>query len=597
MYKLRRNFTTGEINPLLSQRTDLDRQRLACETLYNMVCIPEGPAVRRPGTDAIAWINYASATDYRLIPFVFSETQSYLYVLTDMRLGFYDKDGPIESGGSPYTIDISSLNIDPAKVKWVQSKDVIYVVQEDIPPFQITRTSSTSWAVSNITFTDPPSEWATGNYPSVIGFYEQRLVLGATPDEPQTLWFSKTGDYADFGVSSPLEDTDSFSITPQSEQHNKFAWLLDSGDLLAGSIGDEWRINSGGSSSFSYATARANSQTARGSTPTLPAIRASNATIFVEVNRRKISEISFDNNSQKYVTRDITALCSHFFEESPIYRWAYQKDPHGIIWCVRDDGKVVGITYKPEHGVVGAHLHETMEGYMTPKFIDVGCTPNAVTGEDDTWFLVNRYQENVVSPYYTENTYLERLRAFKYSSIPEGFYVDAQQTYSGSAITTWDGNLLNGHGLGSYDETDFEVLADGIYVGSQTPDLVDGITLTTAATDIQVGINFSSTIIPLHVPVDLQAGSSISLTARITKILIHLYRTAALQYGKDKTLADLQEVLFRDADDDDLLDLYTGSKVYSFSAGYGREPQVVIHTDKPFPMTIQAITEQWEAYD
>lgn len=596
MHSLRRNFSTGEISPLLYLRTDLDRQRLACETLYNMVCIPEGPVVRRPGTDLVQETRYA-ATNFRLISFTFSETQSYIYVMTELQLGFFDKSGAIEtSPGNPYTISTSSLNIDPARIKWIQSKDVMFVVQDDIPPFQISRTTATTWAISNITFTNPPSEWTTGNYPSVIGFYEQRLVLGATPNEPQTLWFSKTGDYTDLGTSTPLVDTDGFSITLQSEQHNKIAWLLDSGDLLAGSIGDEWRINAGGNSSFTYATARANSQSTRGSTSTIPAIKAGNATIFVETNRRKISELVFDNNSQKYVTRDITALCGHFFEESPILRWSYQKDPHGIIWCVRDDGKLVGITYKPEHGVIGAHLHETMSHFTkAPKFTDVGCTPNAVTGEDDTWFLVERYGENAIPPYYHTDNNLEKLRPFKYDTISDGFHVDAQMTYSGPAISQTDPDMdisFFGHGYSKYS-----ILADNIYQGVKDLSPITGLEISPAASDIQTGINFFSTIIPIHVPLDLKIGTSLPLKARITKILIHVYKTVALQYGKDKTLALLQEKVFRDADDDDILDLFTGFKYYSFPAGYSLEPQIVIHTDKPFPMSIQAVTEQWEVYD
>ncbi|MEK9697997.1 MAG: ubiquitin-activating E1 FCCH domain-containing protein, partial [Candidatus Poseidoniales archaeon] len=53
-----------------------------------------------------------------------------------------------------------------------------------------------------------PTQALTGsdNRPSVVSFFEQRLVFGNTNNNPQTLWFSKNGDYQNFTVGTADDD-------------------------------------------------------------------------------------------------------------------------------------------------------------------------------------------------------------------------------------------------------------------------------------------------------------------------------------------------------------------------------------------------------
>lgn len=84
------------------------------------------------------------------------------------------------------------------ELQFAQSADTLYIVHRDHAPAVLTRTSHTSWSLDNISFTNAPSGWGAGNYPRTIAFFEERLWFGGTPDEPQTLWASKTGDFTNF---------------------------------------------------------------------------------------------------------------------------------------------------------------------------------------------------------------------------------------------------------------------------------------------------------------------------------------------------------------------------------------------------------------
>ncbi|OUO94733.1 hypothetical protein [Cloacibacillus sp. An23] len=50
-------------------------------------------------------------------------------------------------------------------------------------------------------------------WPSAVGFYQERLAMGATREEPQSWWLSAVGDYYDFSVSLDVLDDEAVSGT------------------------------------------------------------------------------------------------------------------------------------------------------------------------------------------------------------------------------------------------------------------------------------------------------------------------------------------------------------------------------------------------
>jgi len=53
-----------------------------------------------------------------------------------------------------------------------------------------------------------PDTWAPGNFPAACAFHEGRLWLGGSPNNPATLWASRSGDYVDFNNAAPNEKDD-----------------------------------------------------------------------------------------------------------------------------------------------------------------------------------------------------------------------------------------------------------------------------------------------------------------------------------------------------------------------------------------------------
>ena len=151
------NFTTGEIDPLLKSRIDINQYYNALEQARNVLIQPQGGATRRPGLQYLSEIPSAAnpQNGCRLVPFEFSTTQSYMFLFVHNRIYvFRDKTlvTNINGSGNDYlTTTISSTNI--ATMDFAQSADTLIIVQEDMAPKKITRGGShSSWTVSDISF-------------------------------------------------------------------------------------------------------------------------------------------------------------------------------------------------------------------------------------------------------------------------------------------------------------------------------------------------------------------------------------------------------------------------------------------------------------
>lgn len=152
------NFTTGELDPLLKGRIDINQYYNGLEQARNVLIQPQGGAERRPGLQFITDVTSAGST-FRLIPFEFSTTQSYMLLFANNKM-FVFKDKVLQTainGGSDnfLTTTIGTANL--ATMDFTQSADTLIVVQEDMAPKKIVRGAShTAWTISDLTFEYTP---------------------------------------------------------------------------------------------------------------------------------------------------------------------------------------------------------------------------------------------------------------------------------------------------------------------------------------------------------------------------------------------------------------------------------------------------------
>jgi len=153
------SFITGELDPLLRARVDLQQYTNALAKATNVVVQPQGGIRRRPGLKHIVELPSAAANGVRLVPFEFSVDDSYMLCFTDLRM-YILKDGVqitnINGSGNAYlTTTITSAML--STIVWTQSADTMIIVQEDLAPQRLVRgASDSSWTISTIAFDSVP---------------------------------------------------------------------------------------------------------------------------------------------------------------------------------------------------------------------------------------------------------------------------------------------------------------------------------------------------------------------------------------------------------------------------------------------------------
>ena len=84
------NFSVGELDPLLKARTDLQQYQNSLEEATNVTIQPQGGAKRRPGLRFIH--NFGTSfTDFKIIPFEYSTSDSYTLVFVNDRMYVFKK--------------------------------------------------------------------------------------------------------------------------------------------------------------------------------------------------------------------------------------------------------------------------------------------------------------------------------------------------------------------------------------------------------------------------------------------------------------------------------------------------------------------------
>jgi hypothetical protein len=160
---LQTNFSTGELDPLMRARVDLDQYNNALAKATNVLIQPQGGLRRRPGTKHILELPNSSTPSagngVRLVPFQFSVSDSYMLCFTHQRM-YVIKNGAvvtaINGGANNYlTTSITSDMVDD--MCWTQSADTLIVVHPDLQPVKIVRGGSdATWTATTITFDSIP---------------------------------------------------------------------------------------------------------------------------------------------------------------------------------------------------------------------------------------------------------------------------------------------------------------------------------------------------------------------------------------------------------------------------------------------------------
>jgi len=602
---IKQNFTAGEVSDLMYSRSDFERYKNGCREVTNMLVKTQGPATRRSGFQYIASLNGlgidTSNPKIRLVPFIFNRVQSYVLIFFEhtsgvVRVVFATDDGlvaypdppPTECpSGTPISVsagDIVYIDMpsgwDIDQFDYAQSGDLLYIAQPDKQPHTLTRHGDYCWTVEALTFTAQPSDWsAVYGYPETVAFFQQRLLFGGNYLRRQTIWCSRAGDFSHFGqLGATLVDADAITFTLDSGYQNQIQWMAAVKSLHVGTIGNEWTVKGNNQTAITPGGVLAESPTNNGSEKVKP-IRVGLTTMFVELHGRLINEFVYDYTYDSFKTTDITVLAPHLTEDYSIKSWAYQQTPDSVVWAVREDGTMLGLTYQRQHNVVAWHQHTTQG-----EFLDVATIPGNGR-ETEVWVATHRVI-GTTDVYYIE----KKAPAFRSDVSADGRFLDCHLVYDGSATDTVTG-------LDHLEGMTVSVLADGKHHQDVVVDS-GAITLTYSASVIVVGLPYKSKINPLLVPYTDSEGYTEGRKTRIYNIKVRLKDTNLFSVGTFDPEGNerVEEKVFRQVwmDNDKAVPLFSGMYSFDFLEGWDEDKQFWIEQESPLPLTILGIAYKAE---
>jgi hypothetical protein len=415
--------------------------------------------------------------------------------------------------------------------------------------------------------------WSTHRgFPRSVSFFEQRLYFGGSAFQPQTLWGSAVADYED--MTTGVGDTDAVNYTISAQNQSTIQWLRAKDILFIGTANAEFTAGSP-SEPLTPTNVRITPQTEHGSAYVMPVV-AGNVVLFLSLSKRKVRELSFEFRDDAYRAPDVSLLAEHI-TSSGITQFAYAKEPDSVVWAVRSDGTLLGLTYDREQEIVGWGTHEIAGSFGTGSAVveSVACIPvsasNGTEGYTQTWVSVKR-TINGVTKRYVE--YLSQRFELE-TSIESANFVDSGLMYSGASTTTLSG-------LTHLEGETVSILGNG----SVQPDQVvtgGAITLPLAVTKATVGLLYRSSLTTLPGVVGAQDGSTQGRFKSWGRFKARLYRSIGL-------LINGQRVDMRKASDPmgGPLQPFTGFREVQLE-GYDEEAQITIEQDLPLPATILAL--------
>ena len=412
------------------------------------------------------------------------------------------------------------------------------------------------------------ADWAEGSfsplsgYPACVFFYQDRLGFAGTAAEPQTVWFSRTGAYTDFGhARDKLLDTDAVSVNLSGKKLNAIRAVAVANRLLIFTAGSEWTLHASGA--LTPYNIQVEQHSERGAGVCAP-VMVGNRAVYVQARGTILRNFYYDYTSSSYTSEDLTLCAKHLFFNRTIREICYQQEPDNLLWCVLDNGTLLSLTYLPEQNICAWTHHETQG-----QFISVCALPRQ--GYDEVWLAVAR----------NGKYYVERLAARMVNKAPQ------EQIFLDACVSKRSATAFSEvSGLNHLEGCDVVALGDGNPVRGLK---VSGgkITLPRAMNCVHVGLSYDMLLVTLPVCYEYGDGTGADRKKRLVSVTLKMLDSRGGFAGTDSSKLD--EIVQRRSEPFNTpIALKTQDYQMTLRSAHELNPSLIIRQTDPLPLTLLA---------
>lgn len=412
----------------------------------------------------------------------------------------------------------------------------------------------------------PVIGFASGTYPAVSCFFQQRKVYANTLNSPQQFWMSRPGLYNNFDTSSPASEADAITGVLASLQVNDIRWMVPmTTGLIMLTGGGAWQVSGGSAGSpLSPRSVTAAPQAYSGVAEFLQPLVVNFDILYVQALGSVVRDLTYNFFANVYTGNDITILSNHLFYNKSLVSWTYAEEPSKLVWAVRNDGALLSMTFLKEQDVYGWCQHNTSNGFFQEVASVVEGDENAV------YFVVSRFQPGVGYA-----NYIERLATRKFDSLQDAWFVDA-----GAGVDTGATTLMTN--LDHLEGQNVAILADGLLQTQQT--VVNGqVPIAPGATKVRVGLVIAAEFQTLAL--DTGEPTIQGKRKKINAVTVKVDKTRNLQLGRSS--ADLKFIKLKPGED--AVAAQTQDERLVLAPGWDNYGQIFGAQYYPLPATILAV--------
>ena len=359
-----------------------------------------------------------------------------------------------------------------------------------------------------------------GKFPHVAFYFKDRLGLGIDTKEGMNICFSKTGDYENFAeqeYGEVLNDS-AFSMTILTSLC-KLSFVKESEALYVGTQGQILQIRPMSSGEVFGPKNVAYDIIAPVGAKMLAPISVGGSMLFAGLKGKDLYDLGYSSDTETYEPTEVSILAKEHLSQG-VSAWALQYEPKRVVWCLRRDGRLLGLTYNKSQMVQAFHLHET-DG----KYVSIAVIPSPDGQTDELWAVVKRGEEYFVE-YFREGLPVDVPAEMNAEERAEfnrkyAFFVDSGRQY------TFEDPVSKVEGLNWLAGKDVTVLADGKEYAAHVDERTLTLELKEPAQVVTVGIQYKSTL----EPTPIVSASHSSYVARINEVVVRLQNSGGFWYG------------------------------------------------------------------
>lgn len=412
-------------------------------------------------------------------------------------------------------------------------------------------------------------------FPSCCTFFRERLTFGGGI----RVWCSKSGDFENFEDKTfgEVNTDNAVTVTVVTEQGvDTVAGLASMASLIAITGGGEVVVSEASAAEpLGPENVRVNPQSSYGGMSLKP-VKIGSSCLFAQAGGRKVREIAYDDLERSINAPDITVFSEHITRPG-LLSFAYQQEPYSILWGVRSDGVLLGLTHDRGQEVSAWHRH-VIGG--NGKVESIACIPAYESADDELYACIAVEVEGETRRFVC---CLDEGLA-PGGNLRDAFFLDCGKTVESATPTKEFTSLDHLNGL------TVDILADGGTVAPQT--VVEGkITLPRAASVVQVGLQYESRLETTFVEAGAQAGTAQGQRKSIKAPILRVNESAGGEVGSPAS--DRWQTIFsRDVRDkmNNPVGLVTGDiRNVPWPGGWETEGSVGIRQLQPFPLCVVAL--------